>query len=195
MRMNKVIVMAGTRGTGKTDLAKETAFKMLSVFPKVIIIDTFDSPVWETLQTHQHPERINIQIPIIPIDQIKRLKKGIVRLVSADTKLLMQTVAKDLKNSFIIFEDARKYIGDRITDDTRHFILDSKQKNLDLLFIFHALRRIPVELLDVADILVLKKTNEADIPPKMNAWPEVKQVLQAVRKNPDRFVHQTLLLN
>jgi len=195
MRMNKVIVVAGTRGTGKTDLAKETAFKMLSIFPKVIIIDTFESPVWETLQTHNHPERININIPTIPINEAQRLKKGIVRLVSSDTKLLMETVAKSIKNSFIIFEDARKYIGDRLTDDTRNFILDSKQKNLDLMFNFHALRRIPVELLDVADILILKKTNEADLPPKMNAWPEVKQLLTKVRKDPDRFIYKSLLLN
>jgi len=195
MRMNKVIVVAGTRGTGKTDFAKETAFKMLAVFPKVIIIDTFESPVWETLQTHNNPERININVPVIPINEVKRLKRGIVRLVSSDTKKLMEVVAKNIKNSFIIFEDARKYIGDRLTDDSRNFILDSKQKNLDLLFNFHALRRIPIELLDVADILILKKTNEADLPPKMNAWPEVKELLANVRSDPDRFTYKALLLN
>lgn len=194
-RTNKIIVLAGTRNTGKTDFCKEVAFSMKNVFPKVLILDTFDSDVWHDMSTFAHPERESIKVPIITAEQFPRWKKGIARLISSDMKMVFDLLERYGKNMYVICEDSRKYIGDKLTSDQKNLVLDSKQKNMDFKFIFHSCKRIPTELLDVADILILKKTNESEPPSKMDSWPEIAQMMEALRNEKNRYAYRTLLLN
>lgn len=194
-RSNKVSIYVGNRDTGKTDLLKEIAFSMLNFFPKVLIVDTFDSDVWRNMSTHAHPERSSISVPTIPVDKFKGWRKGIGRLISADTKMTLSLIQQHARNTFIIFEDSRKYVKSQLTDDVAFFIIDSKQKNLDLNFIFHSCKRVPPELLDISDVLVLKKTSESKPPPKMDSWPEIAQMMESLRKDTNRYAYRTLLLN
>lgn len=195
MRTNKVILLCGTRGTGKTDYLKNMLFKVKDVFPKVLVVDTFDSDVWRNLETHDHPERVNHPVPVIPLEKLSSWKNGVARIFSSDTDVMMDKIQRDLKNTFIIFEDATKYIGSKLTTDVRKFVLDSKQKNLDLVFVFHSLMAIPPELIRISDILILFKTNDAKLPAKYDSWPDIDKIRDQVKKSANRYENKAIELN
>lgn len=194
MRTNKVILVAGTRGTGKTDFIKNVIRNQKSKFPKTLIVDTFDSPVWKDLSTHDHPEDLK-PIPVLSPTNFKRWKKGLARIYSPNTKSLMQLIAHHSKNTFIVFEDATRYIGSKVTDDVNNFVLDSKQKNLDLVFIFHSLMSIPPDLVRVSDVLVLFKTNEGNPPGYKYPWAEIPTAMQKLKASKNRYDNKIILLN
>lgn len=193
-RTNKVILIAGTRGTGKTDFVKNLLFKMSKTFPKCLVVDTFDSDVWHNLSTWNAPERTN-KIPVIPIPKFSRWKSGIGRMYSANTSLIMEQVQEYARNTFIVFEDATKYVGSKLTEDMKLFVLDSKQKNLDLVFIFHSLAAIPPDLVRVADILVLFKTNEGKPSEWKYPWGEIPEMMAKLKASKNRYEHKSLMLN
>ncbi len=194
-RTNKVILIAGNRGTGKTDYVKDLIFKQLNLVPKCLIVDTFDSDVWRNLKTWNAPENINISVTDIPIDKFKYWKSGVGKMYSSDTSEIMQQIGEFARNTFIVFEDATKYIGTKLKEDTRRFVLDSKQKNLDLVFIFHSLSAIPPELVRVSDILVLFKTNEGKISTTKYPWGEIPEMMKKLRADENQYAKIPLLLN
>lgn len=193
-RTNKVYIEVGTRGTGKTDMIKEVAFKASKIFPKVLFVDTFDNPVWANLSTWKHPERTD-PIPVIPLEKFHLWKKGIGRVYSSNVKELMTTIQTNARNTFIVFEDATRYIGSKLTDDVHNFVLDSKQKNLDLVFVFHSLMSVPPDLVRVADILILFKTNEGKIPEYKYPWPEIPKAMKTLRQSSNRYEYKVIQLN
>lgn len=194
MRTNKVILIAGTRGTGKTDYVKNLLAKMKGTFPKCLVVDTFDNPVWLDLSTHDHKDRMEL-VPIIQMEQLNRWKKGIARIYHSNTNLLVEEIEKTVKNTFVVFEDATRYIGSRLSDQMRRFVLDSKQKNTDLVFIFHNLTAIPPELVRVSDILVLFKTNEGKVNEAKYPWAEIPKMMQELKQSSNRFATKILKLN
>lgn len=164
-------------------------------FAKCLVVDTFDSDVWHNLATFHHPEAKEIKVPAIPLQRFKNWRSGIGRIFSADTTELMAEIQENAKNTFIVFEDSTKYIGSRLTDETKKFVLDSKQKNLDLVFIFHSLSQIPPDLVRVADILVLFKTNEGKISTTKYPWAEIPEMMKKLKASPNRYENLKLLLN
>ena len=194
-RTNKVILIAGTRGTGKTDFVKDLIFKMMDNFSKTLVVDTFDSDVWQNLKTWNHPERINFPVTKIPVSKLKRWKAGVGRIYSSDTTKIMNEISEHAKNTFIVFEDATKYIGSKLEKETRNFVLDSKQKNLDLVFIFHSLASIPPELVRVSDTLILFKTNEGKVSSSKYPWGQIPVMMNDLRNSENRFKWLGLHLN
>lgn len=194
-RTNKVILIVGNRGTGKTDFVKNLIHDMSENFPKCLIVDTFDSDVWKNLKTWNHPERVNFNVPDLPIEKFKRWKTGIAKMYSSDTSMMMEHISKYAKNTFITFEDATKYIGSRLEKETRNFVLDSKQKNLDLVFIFHSLASIPPELVRVSDILILFKTNEGKISQSKYPWPQIPILMDQLKKDKNKYAYKAFQLH
>lgn len=193
MRTNKVILIAGTRGTGKTDFIKNLLAKMTH-FDKRLVVDTFDSDTWENLETFLHPEQKKINVPIIQLEKFPRWKNGIGRIFSSDTRHLMELIQQHALNTFIVFEDATKYIGSRLTDDMKMFVLDSKQKNLDLVFIFHSLSQIPPDLIRVSDAIQLFKTQEGEPSKTKYPFPDIPPAMQRIRQHKSRYYNETIIL-
>ena len=195
MRTNKVILLVGTRGTGKTDFLKPLVKN--SNLPKRLIVDTFDTPVWHNLATHNKPDWKSINIPAVEMRQLKNWKSGTYRCFSSDTKEMMSTIQNHVTNSLIVFEDATKYVRANLQDDVRKFVLDSKQKNLDLIFVFHALASIPKELARISDLLVIKKTSESLEKTIKNKFPvsTFEPAFKTVNNSKDRYTHKTIRLN
>jgi len=191
-RINKVFLIAGNRGKGKTDFLKNHI--MSSSQQKKIIVDTFDSPVWHTMKTWNHPEWEQITVSSIDPTEIHTHKSGIIRVFGADTKAIMHAISKLAYNSLLVFEDATKYIGSKLTDDVRYFVLDSKQKNLDIMFTFHSLADIPNDLIRVSDYLTLFKTGDffnSSLRNKYQGKP-VEQLFNVVQKDTNNFVNKTI---
>lgn len=195
MRTNKVILIVGNRGTGKTDYVKNLILSQMQTFPKQLVVDTFDSDVWHNLQTWNNPQGFNIEVPVIQGKDLGRWRKGIARMFSAEIKPMLAQIQEGAKNTFLVFEDATKYVGSRLTDDMRKFVLDSKQKNLDIVFIFHSLASIPPELVRVSDILVLFKTGEGDVSKTKYPWAQIPKMMELLRKSVDKYKNLVLQLH
>lgn len=193
MRTNKVSIVVGTRGTGKTDYIKNGL--VLSIGNrKQLIVDTFDSPVWHNLETFLNPSQKNIIVPSMPLEKLAYWSTGRYRIFSSDTDFIMGLITNHAYNCTIVFEDATKYIGSKLTKDMRFFVLDSKQKDLDLIFIFHSLGQIPSDLIRVADNITLFKTNDRKVPSKID-FPEIEKAFISVNKNASRFYNEFIQLN
>lgn len=159
-RTNVVTLIAGNRGTGKTDWLKNLA--MVHPLPTTVI-DTFDNPAWRTMKTWNNPEADSVEVLNLTPDQIRtnQAHGKYRRYHSSDTPMTMRLVDRYIYNGLVIMEDATKYIGSRLTDQEKRFVLDSKQKNVDFVFCFHSLSSIPRDLVRWADHLVLFKTQES----------------------------------
>ena len=195
MRDNKVILLAGTRGTGKTDDLKNIVNS--SNLPKKLIVDTFDSLVWHNLETHHHPEWKTKQVPIIEASKFKLWNSGTSRIFSSDTDSMMSAIQKDVQNCLLVFEDATKYVRANLQDDVRKFVLDSKQKNLDIVFVFHSLASIPRELARISDLLVIKRTNEFLTTTLKQKFPvaDFETAFDKVKNSDSRYTKVAIRLN
>lgn len=150
-------IIVGGRGGGKTDFIKNLIYKL----PKRrIICDTFDSPVWRNYKTFLHPERESELIQEITFDQVRDQKLGTFKLISSDTDKIFETIEKEAWNSLIVIEDATRFIGHKVDNNVKRFVLDTKQRNLDLIFVFHSLTDVPPDLIRWSDFITLFVTNE-----------------------------------
>jgi hypothetical protein len=193
--MNKVIIVVGTRGTGKTDFLKNQIAS--SKLRKKLIIDTFDSAVWHNMETWNNPNGENFPIPSLDIDLLNRWKEGIYRLYGSDTNAIMKAIQENVLNALLIFEDATKYIGSKLSDDVRKFVLDSKQKNLNIIFTFHSLMSVPNDLIRIADYLTIFKTNESfnsGLKSKY-PWSFVQEAHEKIKNDKNRFANITLSIS
>ncbi len=193
MRINKVSLIAGGRGVGKTNFIK----KVLKASPinKKLVIDTFDSPPWRTLETYDNPDGRMFEIPVMPNNYLKSWKQGFYRLFSSSPERLFDDIEKHVTNAVIVFEDATKYLNGRLNDDVKRLVYDSKQKNLDLIFIFHSLGSIPPELVRAADTLTLFKTNEGMPNKDKYPFPDIPIVMDHLRRSKNRYENITIQLN
>lgn len=178
-RTNIISPIIGGRGTGKTTfLQKELipSYLKRNDKQKILIVDTFDSPVWR-------------QYPAMDLKDIKYHESGICRIFSSDTNKLLSYIQKYVYNTVLFFEDATKFIGSRLNDDTKMFILDSKQKNIDAFFLFHYITACPLNLIRLSDYLVLFKVNEVWNKSYSNRFPnpDIERVFREVNKNPDPY--------
>lgn len=193
-RTNTVLGVVGNRGTGKTDFLK--SLLKGSSMNKKLIVDTFDSPVWHNLATWDDPAGGNTEVNAIDYDSLKYWRSGVYRLFDSDTDILMSEIQNNVYNSLVIFEDATKYIGSTLTKDVKRFILDSKQKNLDLIFVFHSLKDLPRDLVRVMDFLTVCKTGDRYNNSLRGKYPdEVEEAYNEVMKSPDKYKKITLQIS
>ncbi|MEQ9262676.1 MAG: hypothetical protein RLP14_05905 [Owenweeksia sp.] len=178
-RINMVCLIAGTRNTGKTTFVRE---KLMHRHPKkVLVVDTFDNPVWS-------------DVPELDASLLPRWNRGTYRYWSSDTAEVMANIERHIYNALLVFEDATKYVGAKLTEDVRKFVLDSKQKNLDIVFIFHSLTDIPRDLVRISDTLTLFKTGEqAGNSLLRTKYPEkVIRAMPVIQDSSNRHIHKTL---
>jgi hypothetical protein len=198
MSVNLVTALAGGRGTGKTDFTKNKIKKVLASRPeiKVLIIDTFDSQTWRTLATYDDPDN-NTSIPIIEPLQVPRWGNDgvrVKRVCSSDVNLSLMIAAKYCYNMLVIVEDAtRFFLNGKLTESQRNLVLDSKQKNVDLILVFHMVIKIPLELCPYIDLLTLFKTGE-EIKRTRSRFPspEIEKALQIISRSKNKHINVTL---
>ncbi len=190
-RVNIVMIVAGRRGCGKTtflkgdkEIKKEGIIQhYLKADPnrKILIIDTFDSPVWR-------------DVPEITTAKMSTWKKGVYRLVSSDVDMLMMAIDRLCFNTVVIFEDARRFVGRTLTKSQIKFVLDSKQKNTDLIFVFHALMDVPFDLVRYGDYITLFHTGEVWNSYLKNKFPnqELERTFAKVNSSKDQYFNETI---
>jgi hypothetical protein len=144
----------------------------------------FNNPVWS-------------EIPVIEPYMLKAWKRGVYRIFSSDVDALMTQIEADVSNAVIIFEDATKYIGAKLNRDMYRFLIDSKQKNLDVFFVFHSLAACPLDLIRISNFVALFKTNEAMNPHLRSKFPfpEIPAAFDRVRSHASRYHYETVSLD
>jgi hypothetical protein len=167
-RFNKVISITGGRGSGKslyvlgsnyTSKKEDKDLKLPGLFDlylkvkkmKVLIVDTIDHPAYR-------------EIPVMPINKLKDWKSGIYRiLIQPDDigKLCKLLNSLDsLWNTAIFFEDAYKHTSKSVCRSMAQLIGDTKQKNIDIFFMYWAYGQMPTDLFRLLDLIECFKTND-----------------------------------
>ncbi len=81
------------------------------------------------------------------------------RNVSLDSKRFLE-VASGLENFNIVFEDATGFLRGRQSPAIIKQIVKKRHSKNNFLILFHSINRIPPELLEMANYVVLFKTND-----------------------------------
>jgi energy-coupling factor transporter ATP-binding protein EcfA2 len=162
-------LMVGRKGTGKsTKLAKIAA-----AYPpdsKVLIIDVNGSPAYNQFQQ-------------ITINQVKLLKKGVVRLLGTPSAETLTTIATHFRGGLIVFEDCTKYIEGNVRPEIKTFLVDHRMFQCDLIFTFHSLKRVPPFFWEMISYVTLLKTLETFDPGTYRSKiPNYEKIAEAFKK-------------
>lgn len=195
---NTVNAILGSRGTGKTVYMRGDAqLNVPGLIPKyakkgmkVLIVDTMDHPAYrdipivtpKQMQTWGPSSDKTVRRVFVPVDDIPRLNK---------------VINKYLWNALLVYEDAYKHQSERLDQSIKEIIGDSKQKNIDLVFMYHTWMHAPLDLyryLDAIEVFKTKDSPEARRSTIMQAgyWPDAIEIYTKVKAHEKRFHHLTL---
>lgn len=179
-RLNKIILLIGRRGCGKTTFCKELIKKSPL---KTVVLDTFDHPDYRYL-------------PPVRIDEIHRWKNGHCRVISGDPVENLQKLFNKVHNAMIVAEDSRRYIEPTVQKPVRQGIVEHRNRNIDLIFMFHSLKDVPPYICSMHNDVVLFKTNEnVDIrQDKWSNWDTLAAAHKRVMANPLAWYNETINL-
>lgn len=188
-RFNRIFAIFGQRGSGKTEYTKgNPSLKLpglINIYPpqgkKVLIVDTFDHPSWR-------------DIPILPMELLPKWEKGICRcFTNAEDIPKLNRHLRDspaMWNSLILYEDAYKHTSKTIDRSLINLMADSKQKNIDIGFMYHSFMQAPPDLYRYLDFIQLFKTKDSPESRK-NFMPgyfdTAMQIYQKVRQHESPF--------
>ena len=185
-RINLVNIIVGKRGTGKSHFfLKKLLPKYQKMHPRqrILIMDTLDHPAYR-------------DIPRITSGMLARWRGGgVYRIFGEDEQVILDAIEKHTRNALIVFEDASKYIDANLPDKVNRFVLDSKQKNLDLIFMFHGFSYCPPKLWRIADNVIIFKSDNPDFRKKeIVAYEDVKTAWNKVMTDSNRYAQKTVRL-
>jgi hypothetical protein len=185
MRINYVNLILGKRGSGKTTYVLELIQKIRKTRPemKILIVDTFENPSY-------------FHIPKISIDMLPRWQNAnVYKIFGSNTDEILEAIQTHCYNTLIIFEDAVKYINKNLQKNVRKFIIDSKQKNLDLIFLFHGFMSTPPELFRLSDSITLFRCDEPDSrKSEIIEFEEIKKTWLQIYKSKNPYEKKTIRL-
>jgi hypothetical protein len=147
-RINKVNIIIGARGKGKTHLML-SVLKDIGSVKKVLIIDTFNHPKYKDFE-------------VIEPQKVKTWLTGTKRIFvkKSSFQIIFKEIEPILKNCTVVFEDATKYIQNKVSDQLLDYIIDTKQKNIDLYFLYHSFAAVPPDVYRYCDNVTVFKTND-----------------------------------
>lgn len=194
-RFNAIGAIFGQRGSGKTDYLRGNPQHglpgIMNIYPKhkdmkVLIIDTFD-----------HPSYANI--PVLSPKDFNTWTSGIYRVFTPATEVpkLNRFINShpSIWNTLIVYEDAYKHTAKTVDRYLRQIMADSKQKNIDVLFMYHSFAQAPPDLYRYLDYIELFKTKDSPQCRK-NFMPgyfdEAMKVYEMVKQNKNPFYHQLI---
>ncbi len=180
MRLNKIILIVGRRATGKTTFLKKMVKLSAS---KVIVVDSFDHPDYRDLQT-------------IPIAQVSRWKAGNVRVWQTDPLETLETIFKNCFNCTVVMEDCKRYVEPSVQKSIRQGIIEHRNRNIDLIMMFHNLKDVPPYVCNMHNDIVLFKTNdnmnkEQD---KFSNWADIAKAHSRIMKSANPYYNEVINL-
>lgn len=190
----KIILIVGTRDTGKTSFAKEMILGPGSLFPRQLVIDELNSTVWRNMKTWNRPELVETKIPRIFPEQLPYWKSGLYRMYGDDTQELLNVTIKNVFNTWVVLEDASRYFSSKLTTSEKRIVLNTKQNACTLTAIFHTIADVPPKLASYADYLVFFKTREKAADTDKFTHPEFTDMFKRVSAHKDKHYFEILKL-
>lgn len=146
-RANVVLIRVGYPRTGKTTHVKRLIIKA-GQNKGVLIYDINNEAAYK-------------EFPVITLEQLKKWKgTGIYRLFSDDDQAVLAAIYDHAYNCMVVFEDATAYIKPNVQPEIKKLLVSRRHRNLDLLFTFHSLNRVPKLLYEMTNYLVMGKTSD-----------------------------------
>jgi hypothetical protein len=125
-------IIAGGTGTGKTTFNKNAAKQ---VHPSSLLVYDVNNEYSEFGQSAINPEKIDFE---------------------GFAKMSIQ-----VRNAFMIFEEATSFINRQGANQfLRKGLVAKRHRGNTLFFVFHSLRFIPLDILDLCNYMVIFKTND-----------------------------------
>jgi len=198
MRFNLVGLVIGQRGEGKSlfivgskysSKAEDKALNIPGVFDaelkkkdfKILIIDTLDHPMYRNF-------------PILKQKEFLKFKAGqICRFVGEPDDIIkfVDLINKNphLNNTLIVCEDAGKYMEKVLPKPVKRLIIDTKQRNIDLIALFHTWMDVPSNIFTKSDFIQTFKTEDSPLVRKnnMRLFDKVFAAWTEVQNNPKKF--------
>ena len=183
MRTNKITILLGNRATGKTVYGKTLIKGALDAGRSALIVDTFDHPSYAPVERIR-PEQIPLMEP-----------GDLYRCYGSNTDEILHECTR-YYNGLLVLEDATKYIANTINDDVKAILFDSKQKNVDVLMMFHSWTACPPSVFRIADIVAIKKTGDSCEIRKKDCpnFAEVYRAWEKVENSKDRYITEIVYL-
>jgi hypothetical protein len=167
----KISLLIGMKDTGKTvylrgseEHSVEGFFRMyLEAGIKILIVDTEDHEKYR-------------DIPMIQLDELPYWKQGVYRLILPDDEMIYlyhvlldrNKEFRNLDNMFLVFEDAHKHIETKVNGILRKFLLDAKNRHIEIALMYHAWGWVPDDLYRIINLIQVFKTNDhPDVKKKM----------------------------
>lgn len=164
LRANKMLVVIGTNGTGKTTFLKKTVTKMLQNQRRGLIVTPHDME-WES-------------VPLVH----DRLKHHIATYTGARRVIwedgLLPIITENFKNGFLIFDDCRAYLNANTDRDLHRLLISRRQRDIDIFAVGHGFTEIPRKFFTFATTFVLFKTLD-NIDQRKNSIIQFDQIKQA----------------
>ena len=180
MRLNKIILVVGRKATGKTTFCKQ----LLNIDKKKsIIVDSFDHPSYREYKS-------------IDVTQINRWKSGRVRVYTSPPLESLNVIFNRCNTCTVVLEDAKRYIKPNVQDIITKAIIEHRNRDIDIIFMFHQLSDVPPYICDNHNSLVLFKTNDTmDVRlTKFSNWNIIKEAHERIMKNSNPFYNETITL-
>lgn len=190
-RQNLIYVIVGEIGAGKTDTIKNIIRMIMSknkTIKKLVVFDEFDSDVWKNMKTWDHQESESENLTVVSESELLRLKSGKVRLIQEDFDLKHYCdLFKKVSNSIIVLEDATRYIDpqEKVPKSLRSLITNVKQKNVELILVFHSLLDVHSFVARNCRVIILHHTLDGEVPKKLSN-PLIKQAFNELHESPLR---------
>jgi len=106
--------------------------------------------------------------------------------------------AKMMRDTVIMFEEATIFLTHASSSESiRDMLVRKRHTNNIIIFNFHALRQVPLYLLDFCNYLIIGKTN--DIPDKMrtkfDSFTDIVDAFNRVNESDNKYIKEYVKLN
>jgi len=186
MRINKVTCLVGKRGSGKTTYLIKILTELALHHPDrgILIVDMIQNQAYK-------------DIPLMDFDMLDRWTgKGMYRISGENIEEIVALITGKVRNCFVVFEDSTRFILKVLSRNVRKLIVDSKQTNNDIFFVYHGFRLIPPEMFQWIDNLVLFKTKGGPDYRRddLEDFELINEAWIKVQRHPDQYYKQTITL-
>jgi hypothetical protein len=194
-RQNKISCFVGDRGTGKTPVIIGDAQYGVRSLAQLYVEKGYRVFIIDTIANTKYNGKVT---DLKPGTDLAKLSTGIYRIVITleAFPVLLQLINKAGIKIAIFFEDSFRYISKQVDTGTISLLLDSKQRDIDTFFLYHAWGWIPKDLFRIIDIFEVFKSAEHPNVRKAELSGKYDQVLTAYNRamaSDNPYYHETVL--
>lgn len=178
-RQNKIILIVGRRGCGKTTLAQQLIKRSRL---KVCVFDLYDHPDYRYL-------------PLADISKLSRWKSGNLRVISSDPVPDLTELFKTVNNCTVFLEDSKRYIDPNVQKQLQTVIIQHRMFNQDIIMMFHSLKDVPNYIARMHNDMILFKTNEtiaAAVKDKFSNWGDIAEAHARINKHKSPYYNEAV---